>query len=293
QALLRASRSRTDASTRCERAKCDSRFRELQRRASRVFRCRPRKGCEKEDQRKHDQAASDDCVRHHRRPLRGEPCVQGDEADGGSANKGEGADTGQDRDPNHIADTSARFFFGPVHLPINVGLDQAEQRREQQPRPRDIIPITTPTRTAPAIVPRGLRRAIPSSSAANVFACSVAEDMRSAPASVAPPTCAATFWPTPRIDFAASPPAWAAKRATWSFRLANSRRNSARPSWLAALEASTDDGDVEAFALMSLPRWYGSLLSEVTPSWYALLAVGNMMVLPENEPGKTPRRLCD
>src|SRR5262245_24531365 len=111
----------------------------------------------------------------------------------------------------------------------SVGADRAAQRSEHQPRPRDIIPMMTPTSSAPAIVPRGLRRAIPSSSDVSVLACSLAAEASSDPASVTPlvalPTCEATVWLMLRAVFATSPPTCDASRANVSFSLATSRRS--------------------------------------------------------------------
>src|SRR5215472_14689617 len=95
----------------------------------------------------------------------------------------------------------------PTNLPINIGPDCAQQGREHQPRPRDIIPTMTPTTSVPAIVPNGLRRAMASSSDANVLACSLADVARSEPASATPlavsPTCEVTASLMLRIVFAA------------------------------------------------------------------------------------------
>jgi len=94
------------------------------------------------------------------------------------------------------------LIFRPTDLPIDVGTDRAAQRSEHQPRPRDIIPMMTPTSSAPAIMPSGLRRAIPSSSDARVLACSLAVEASSDPASVTPlvvlPTCCERFLPPRR-----------------------------------------------------------------------------------------------
>src|SRR5271156_1519166 len=58
---------------------------------------------------------------------------------------------------------------------------ELEQHQHQFRRPSR--PMNIPINTAPAIVPRGLRRAMPSSSVATVFACSLAADVISAPLS--------------------------------------------------------------------------------------------------------------
>src|SRR6516165_9661310 len=71
-------------------------------------------------------------------------------------------------------------------LLIDVGMDRTALRSKHQPRPRDIIPMMTPTSSAPAIVPRGLRRAILSNSDAKVLACSLAAEASPDPASVTP-----------------------------------------------------------------------------------------------------------
>src|SRR5262249_10088240 len=128
-----------------------------------------------------------------------------------------------------VARLTPDLFFRPADLPVDVGADRAYQWREHQPRPRDIIPMTTPTRSAPAIVPSGLRRAIPSSSDANVLACSLAEEARS---EVASPTAPAALppWaendcPASRTVFTASSPSRDATRVSVSVRLATSRRS--------------------------------------------------------------------
>ena len=91
-------------------------------------------------------------------------------------------------------------------LLIDVGMDRTALRSKHQPHPRDIIPMMTPTNSAPAIVPRGLRRAILSNSDAKVLACTLAAEASSDPASVTPlvalPTCEATVCLTPRAVFA-------------------------------------------------------------------------------------------
>src|SRR5215475_8122438 len=157
-----------------------------------------------------------------------QPHIQRNEADHGGAERGERGHDEQNSYQHGVARLTPDLFFRPADLPVDVGADRAYQWREHQPRPRDIIPMTTPTRSAPAIVPSGLRRAIPSSSDAKVLACSLAAEASSDPASVTPlvvlPTCEATVWLMLRTVFATSPPACDASRANVSFKLATSRR---------------------------------------------------------------------
>src|SRR5262249_22690647 len=149
-------------------------------------------------------------------------------AEGKGGERSEGRQAGENSREGGVAGLTLDLVFGPADLPIDVGTDRAAQRNKHQPRPRDIIPMMTPTSSAPAIVPRGLRRAIPSSSDARVLACSLAAEASSDPASVTPlvvlPTCEATVWLILRTVFATSPPACDASRANVSFRLATSRR---------------------------------------------------------------------
>jgi hypothetical protein len=83
----------------------------------------------------------------------------------------------------------------------------SNRRANIQLRPLDIIPITTPTSSAPAIVPSGLRRAIASNSDAKVLAWVVAEVANSEPLSANPlaavRACAATVSPMSRIALVA------------------------------------------------------------------------------------------
>src|SRR6516164_10541360 len=154
--------------------------------------------------------------------------MKSDETDDNSTERGQRSHPGENSHQRGVAGLTLELVFRPTDLPIDVGMDRAAQRSEHQPRPRDIIPMTTPTSSAPAIVPRGLRRAIPASSEASVLACSLAGEASSEPASVTPlvvlPTCEATVWLMLRAVFATSPPACDARRANVSFRLATSRR---------------------------------------------------------------------
>src|SRR5499426_1003809 len=154
--------------------------------------------------------------------------MKSDKTDDNSSERGQRSHPSENSHQRGVAGLTLELVFGPADLAIDVGTDRAAQRSEHQPRPRDIIPMMTPTSSAPAIVPRGLRRAIPSSSDTRVLACSLAAEAISDPASVTPlvalPTCEATVWLMPRTVFAASPPACDASRANVSFRLATSRR---------------------------------------------------------------------
>jgi hypothetical protein len=77
----------------------------------------------------------------------------------------------------------------------SAGTDRAAQRSEHQSRPRDIIPMITRLAAHP-LVPRGFRRAVPSSSDAKVLARSLAAEASSDPVTplVPLPTCEATVW---------------------------------------------------------------------------------------------------
>src|SRR6516164_5454542 len=124
--------------------------------------------------------------------------MKSDETDDNSTERGQRSHANENSHQRGVAGLTLELVFRPTDLPIDVGMDRAAQRSEHQPRPRDIIPMTTPTSSAPAIVPRGLRRAIPASSEASVLACSLAGEASSEPASVTPlvvlPTCEATVW---------------------------------------------------------------------------------------------------
>ena len=65
--------------------------------------------------------------------------------------------------------------FRRVHLGWDVQAKKFEDLEQHQLR-RPIIPMNTPMATAPANAPKGLRRAMPSSSVAKVFAWSPAEE---------------------------------------------------------------------------------------------------------------------
>src|SRR5689334_19367548 len=114
-------------------------------------------------------------------------------------------------DQRGVAGLTPDLASHPADLPIDIGAHSVHQRSEHQPRPRDIIPMTTPTTSAPASVPSGLRLAMPSSSDAKVLACSLAEVARSELMSATPlaalPTCEASVWLAPRTVFVASSPA--------------------------------------------------------------------------------------
>src|SRR6516165_3798984 len=154
--------------------------------------------------------------------------MKSDKTDDNSTERGQRSHPSENSHQRGVAGLTLELVFGPADLLIDVGTDRPALRSEHQPRPRDIIPMMTPTSSAPAIVPRGLRCAIPSSSDARVLACSLAAEASSDPASVTPlvvlPTCEATVCLTPRTVFATSPPTCDASRANVSFRLATSRR---------------------------------------------------------------------
>src|SRR5262245_54272316 len=154
--------------------------------------------------------------------------MKSDKTDDNSTERGQRSHPGENSHQRGVAGLTVELVFRPADLPIDIGTDRATQRNKHQPRPRDIIPTITPTSSAPAIVLRGLRRAMPSSSDASVLACSLAAEASSDPASVTPvvalPTCEATVWLTPRTVFATSSPACDVRRANVSFRLATSRR---------------------------------------------------------------------
>src|SRR5262249_2400619 len=128
----------------------------------------------------------------------GKPGMKSDETDDNSTERGQRSHASENSHQRGVAGLTLELVFRPADLPIDVGTDGATQRTEHQPRPRDIIPTMTPTSSAPAIVPRGLRRAILSSSDAKVLACSLAAEASSDPASVTPlvalPTCEAAAW---------------------------------------------------------------------------------------------------
>jgi hypothetical protein len=84
--------------------------------------------------------------------------------------------------------SKALFFDATAKKPANGGLGLPMSNRtlhtqlfvtDQFRRPSR--PMSTLINTAPAIAPRGLRRAMLSSSVATVFACSLAADVISAP----------------------------------------------------------------------------------------------------------------
>src|SRR5215471_13936162 len=112
--------------------------------------------------------------------------MKSDKTDGNSTERGQRSHPRENCHQRGVAGLALDLVFRPPDLPIDVGMDRAAQRSEHQPRPRDIIPMMTPTSSAPAIVPRGLRRAIPSSSDVSVVACSLAAEASSDPASVTP-----------------------------------------------------------------------------------------------------------
>src|SRR5215471_4252093 len=141
-------------------------------------------------------------------------------------------------------------FAAGFHRVPNPPADQ--YRREQQPRPRVIIPMMTPTTSVPAIVPNGLRRAMASSSDANVLACCLADAARSELVSATPlaasPTCGATASLMLRMVFAASPPACEARSAKVSFKLATSRLSWLKVSPKLSLRASSASERTEVVA---------------------------------------------
>src|SRR5262249_13918262 len=124
--------------------------------------------------------------------------MKSDETDDNSTERSQRSHPSENSHQRGVAGLTLELGFRPADLPIDAGTDRAAQRSEHQPRPRDIIPMMTPTSSTPAIVPRGLRRAILSSSDARVLACSVAAEASSDPASATPlvvlPTCEATVW---------------------------------------------------------------------------------------------------
>src|SRR5262249_41086964 len=159
--------------------------------------------------------------------LHRKPGMKSDETDDNSTERGQRSHPSENSHQRGVAGLALELVFGPADLPINVGMDRAQQRGEHQLRPRDIIPMMTPTSSAPAIVPNGLRRVMLSSSDAKVLARSVAEEASSDPASavllVAEPTCEATVWLMLRTLFAASPPTCDKRRVKLSFKPATSR----------------------------------------------------------------------
>src|SRR5262245_9698811 len=168
-------------------------------------------------------------MRDERTCLRGKPGMKSDEADDGGANRGEHGRAGENPRQRGVTSLAPDLVPHPADLPIDVGTDGADNGGEHQLRPLAIIPMMTPTRTAPASAPHGLRRVMFSSSAAKVLAWSLADDASSEPASATPlaalPTCEVTVWLTLRMVFATSSPFWAARRAKASFTLATSRRS--------------------------------------------------------------------
>src|SRR5262245_11536614 len=102
--------------------------------------------------------------------------MKGDETDDDRAEPGERSHARESTDQGDVAALVPDLLFRPADLSIDIGTDRAEQRSEHQLRPRDIIPMTTPTSSAPAITPNGFRRAMASSSEASVLACSLATD---------------------------------------------------------------------------------------------------------------------
>src|SRR5262249_20622156 len=91
--------------------------------------------------------------------------MKSDETDDNSTERGQRSHHRENSRQRGVTGLTLDLVFRPADLPIDVGMDRAVHRSKQQPPPRDIIPMMTPTSSAPAIVPRGLRRAIPSSSA--------------------------------------------------------------------------------------------------------------------------------
>src|SRR5262249_16131184 len=149
-----------------------------------------------------------------------------DKTDDNSTERCQRSHAGENSRQRGVAGLTLDLIFRPTDLPIDVGTDRAAQRNKHQPRPRDIIPMKTPTSCAPAIGPSRLCPAIPSSSDTRVLACSLAVEASSDPASVTPlvvlPTCEATVWLMLRAVFATSPPTCDASRPNVSFRLATS-----------------------------------------------------------------------
>src|SRR5262249_26707597 len=220
--------------------------RDLQRRPRSQSRATPDQGQREQDQRQQQQASPDQAVRDERTSLHCKPGMKSDETDDNSTERGQRSHASEHSRQRGVAGLTLDLVFGPADLPIDVGTDRAAQRSEHQLRPRDIIPMMTPTSSAPAIVPRGLRLAMLSSSDARVLACSLAAEASSDPASVTPlvalPTCEATVWLMLRAVFATSPPTCDASRANVSFRPATSRPRlliSARRPWGERCSGST------------------------------------------------------
>src|SRR6185369_156664 len=94
----------------------------------------------------------------------------------------------------------------PRELLRQVDACDLSEAGEHQARPRDIMPMTTPTISVAPIVASGLRRAALSSSLAKVFICSVAAEVTSPATALA---CEATVLPTSRAALKASLPALA------------------------------------------------------------------------------------
>src|SRR5262249_49371990 len=185
-------------------------------------------GQREQDQRQQEQPSADQAVRHERTGSHRKPGMKSDKTDDNSTERSQRSHASENSRQRGVAGLARDLGLWPARPPLPRRTARAAQRNKHQPRPRDIIPIITPTSSAPAIVPRGLRRAIPSSSDARVLACSLAAEASSDPASVTPlvvlPTCEATVWLMLRAVFATSPPTCDASRANVSFRLATSRR---------------------------------------------------------------------
>src|SRR5215510_2094597 len=127
---------------------------------------------------------------------------------------------------------------------------------EHQFRPRPIMPITTPTTSAPARAPRGLLRLIRSNSEANVFACSEA--------ALAIPDALLPIWSATSdvVFFAlstASLPRLAMKLVTVSFRALKSARSVSRSALMSLADAPgarPDEPNDPVLLSVELPgRW--------------------------------------
>ena len=88
--------------------------------------------------------------------------------------------TARRRPPARIDKRRSRLAFAASILSGDVKSEQLSELEQHQFR-RPSRPMSTPINTAPAMAPRGLRRAMLSNSVAMVFTCSLAADVISAP----------------------------------------------------------------------------------------------------------------
>src|SRR5262249_29157844 len=115
---------------------------------------RPRAGAQ-ESEREQDEpyqreAAADHAESHERTVMNRDPGMERDQPDHDGAQQGEGAGNGETRRQGGIAALTLDFALGPTDLPIEVRPDEARQPREHQLRARAIMPMMTPTNSAPA-----------------------------------------------------------------------------------------------------------------------------------------------